>query len=142
MNLDSDRTRDILRSLLKAAQEVRSRILVNDRRLRLRDVYSLSYYLAIELRGQFPDVRIMVGDREDEHGFVQHHWIEIPSVKVFLDPAGDALDPFHPVRVGKTSDQEFTATYRNGVDSNIDVTDPRNRPDLLFKTKSAWDSEV
>jgi len=142
MKADNDSIQKLLRDLLKMAREVRARILAKDQRLRLRDVYSLNYYLARELHGRFPDLRIMVGDRLGEHGFVQHHWIEIPSAGVYVDPAADALDPFQPVRAGKLSDQEFTSTYRGGMDGNIDVDDPRNRPDLLFKNKSAWDSEA
>jgi hypothetical protein len=44
--------------------------------------------------------------------------------------------------VGKTGQEEFLSVYRNGVDANIDVADPRNRPEVLFKVKSAFDSEA
>ena len=108
----------------------------------MRDVYALCFELARELVGRFPDLRIMVGDRVSEHGKLQHHWIEIPSAQVYVDPAGDLLDRFQPVRVGKVSDPDFASTYCNGVDSNIDVNDPRNRPELLFKARSAWDPEA
>jgi hypothetical protein len=40
-----------------------------------------------------------------------------------------------------TGDSDFVATHRNGIDANIDVNDPRNRPDVLYKAKSAWDPE-
>ncbi len=71
-----------------------------DRRLRLRDVYTLSFRRARDLHRRFPDARIMVGGGEGGHGLVQHHWIEIPSVQVYVDPACDVPDPFPPIRVG------------------------------------------
>jgi hypothetical protein len=132
---------EVLRELLRVAHEVRSRHLDTSCRMQLRDSYALCYYMARELSGRYPDLLIMVGDREDEHGLVQHMWLEIPSGEIYVDPAYDALDPFQPVRLGRTSDAEFASTYRNGQDANCDVEDPRNRPELLFKTKSAWDSE-
>ncbi len=141
MDSQANRKKQLLRELLRIAQQVRSRAAIQDRRLRLRDVYTLCFELVRELNGRFPDVRIMVGDRVEEHGPVQHQWIEIPSAKVYVDAACEALDPFQPIRAGDTSDPDFTSTYINGVDSNIDVNDPRNRPQLLFKAKSAWDSE-
>jgi len=132
---------ELLRDLLSTAHETRSRIIPNDRRLHLRDVYALCFELARELHGRFPDLCIMVGDRRAEHGLVQHHWLEIPSGEIYIDLACDTLDPFQTIRVGKTSDPDFLATYRNGVDSNIDVNDPRNRPEILYQSRSAWDSE-
>jgi hypothetical protein len=132
----------MLRELLHIAQRVRSQTLGGNHRLRLRDVYALNYRLAKELLGRFPDARIMIGDRVGERGPVQHHWIEIPSLGVFIDPACDALDSFQPARVGKTGQEEFLSVYRNGVDANIDVANPRNRPEVLFKVKSAFDSEA
>lgn len=134
--------REILRRLTRTAHEVRSRLVTSDRRLRLRDIYSLCYHIARDLDGRYPDLRIMVGDREGEHGPVQHMWIEIPSGEIYLDPACDVLDPFQPVRAGKTSDPDFASTYRNVQDANIDVNDPQNRPEVMFKSKSAWDSEA
>ena len=94
-----------------------------------------------ELQGRLPDLRIMVGDRISERGPVQHLWFEIPSVEIYIDPAADGLDVFQPIRVGKTSDPDFVSTYRNGQDANLDVSDPRNRPELMFQQKSAWDPE-
>lgn len=142
MNAHAAPDQQVLRKLLRAARKVRLRLIPSDRRLQLRDVYSLCYYIARELDGRFPDLRIMVGDRESEHGPVQHMWLEIPSGEIYLDPAYDAIDSFQPVRAGKTSDPDFTSTYANGQDANIDVNDPRNRPELMFKSKSAWDSEA
>ena len=130
-----------MRELLRVAHGVRSRVIDSDRRLRLRDAYALCFYLTRRLRHRYPDVRLMVGDRVGEHGLMQHHWLEIPSLRLYLDPAFDALDPFQPVRVGKISDPEFVTTYRNGLDGNIDVSDPRNRPEILYKSRSAFDPE-
>lgn len=138
----NDPDQQVFRDLLGIAQEVRSRFVQPDCRFTLRDIYSLSYHLARELRRKFPDLRIMVGDRIAEHGFIQHHWIEIPSSDIYIDPAADVLDPFHPVRIGRFTDAEFSSTYRNGFDANIDLADPRNRPELLFKAKSLFDSEA
>ncbi len=142
MSSQDDRKKQLLREVLRVAQQVRSRAAIQDRRLRLRDVYALCYELVRELDGRFPDVRIMIGDRLGEHGPVQHQWIEIPSARVYVDAAYELLDPFQPIRVGEISDPDFASTYLNGIDSNIDVNDARNRPELLFKTKSAWDSEA
>lgn len=142
MSAHADPGQRILRDLLQVAHKVRSQLIESDRRLNLRDIYSLSYYVARGLDDRYPDLRIVVGDRNGEHGPVQHLWIEIPSGEFYLDPACDGLDPFQPVRVGKTSDPDFISTYRNGQDANIDVNDPRNRPELLFKSKSAWDAEA
>jgi len=134
-------SQEVLRELLRVAHDVRSQRIDISRRLQLRDTYSLCYYIARNLGGRYPDLRIMVGDREDEHGLVQHMWLEIPSGEIYLDPIYDALDPFQPVRAGKTSDLDFASIYHNGQDANIDIDDPRNRPELLFKFKTAWDSE-
>jgi hypothetical protein len=142
MNVDAAPSREVLRKLIHTAHDVRSRLIKSDRHLRLRDIYSLCYYVARDLDGRYPDLRIMVGDREGEHGPVQHMWIEIPSGEIYLDPACDALDPFQPVRAGRTSDPEYSATYRNALDANIDVKDPRNQPEVMFKTRSAWDPEA
>ena len=142
MNAHAAPDQQVLRKLLRVARQVRSREINSDRRLQLRDVYSLCYHIARELDGSFPDLRMMVGDRLAEHGPVQHMWLEIPSGEIYLDPAYDAVDPFQRIRAGKTSDPDFVSTYRNAQDANIDVDDPRNRPELMFKSKSAWDSEA
>ena len=142
MNSQAAPDQQVLRKLLRVARQVRSRLIRTDNRLQLRDAYSLCYHVARELDGRYPDLRIMVGDREGEDGPVQHMWLEIPSGEIYLDPAYDAIDPFQTVRVGKTSDPDFVSTYRNAQDANIDVNDPRNRPELMFKSKSAWDSEA
>lgn len=134
-------SQELLRELLRVAHEVRSRVIEGDRRLHLRDVYAVCFHLAREFDGRFPDLRIMVGDRLAEHGFVQHHWLEIPSGEIYIDPACDVADPFQPVRVGRTSDPDFASTYRNALDANIDIDDPRNTPEMLFRSRSAWDSE-
>lgn len=107
----------------------------------MHDTYRLCYHLAHELRGDFSDLRITVGDRLGDRGPVQHLWLEIPSREIYIDSACDQLDSFHPVRVGFTTDSEYAAIYRNAFDSNIDITDPRNRPEILFKAKTAWDRE-
>jgi hypothetical protein len=83
----------------------------------------------------------MVGDRSTEHGNVQHHWIELPSIGVFLDPAYDDFDPFHPVRIGRTSDEDFTSTYQNSFNSQFNVDDPRDRPEMVYRTRTAFDPE-
>ena len=134
-------SQEMLRHLFRIAHEVRSRVIDADRRLGLRDVYALCYYITKELHGQYPGLRIMVGDRLGEHGLVQHHWLEIPSAGIYLDPACDALDPFQTIRVGKLDDTYFSCTYRNGLDASIDVDDPRNRPEVLYKFRSPWDPE-
>jgi hypothetical protein len=131
----------MLRDLYRIAGEVRSRAVGIDPALRLAEVYAICYGLARELKRQYPDVRIMVGDLDAENGLVQHHWLEIPSRGAYVDPACDALDPFQPVRAGCLDDPDFVSTHRNGLDANIDVNDPRNRPDVLYQAKSAWDSE-
>jgi hypothetical protein len=43
--------------------------------------------------------------------------------------------------VGTTDEPDFAASHRNGLDANIDIQDPRNRPDVLYQAKSAWDPE-
>jgi len=131
-----------LREMLQVAHEVRARLIDSNRKLRQRDVYALCFHLAQELRAQFPDIRIMVGDRAVEHGFAQHLWLEIPSGAVFVDPAFDAIDPFQLVRVGRTTESDFAALYHAGQDGNFDLDDPRNRPGELFRTRTAWDGEV
>ncbi len=105
-------------------------------------IYALCYYLARELRGSHPDVRIMVGDREREHGKVQHHWLEFPASGIHLDPAYDALDPFLSVRVGQTSDESFTSTYVVGLESGFSLDDPRDRPDIVYRTRTAFGPET
>ena len=141
MSPNSSHLKELLREVLRTAQQVRARVLREDCGLGLRDVYTVCFELTSELRGSFPDAHIMVGDRVGETGNIQHHWIEIPSEGIYVDPACDVLDLFQAIRVGDTSDPDFVSTYLNGVDSNIDVSDPRNRPEVLFKVKSAWDSE-
>jgi hypothetical protein len=83
----------------------------------------------------------MVGDRSTDVGNVQHHWLELPSSGLFLDPAYDDFDPFQPVRVGRTSDEDFSSTYRNGLNSQFDVDDPRDRPAVVYQARTALDPE-
>jgi hypothetical protein len=129
------------RELLHVAHEVRSRVLIEERRLELRDVYLLCFHIARELQGQHSDQRIMVGDRIGEHGKVQHHWLELPGSGIFLDPAYDDLDPFHPVRIGRTSDEDFHLTYINGLNSEFNVDDARDRPEMVYRPRTAFDPE-
>ena len=139
---DEQEIPELLREMIRTARQFRSTILPSDQPLKLRNVYTLSFHIARELRSRFPDVCIMVGDRITERGAIQHFWLEVPSRELFLDCAHDELDPFQPVRAGKTSDADFAATYLNREDANFDLDDPRNRPELLFKAKSAWDPET
>jgi hypothetical protein len=131
----------LVRELLRVAHDVRSRLLTDDRRLQLRDVYALCFHIARELYRHHPDLRIMVGDRATEHGNVQHHWLEFPDSGLFLDPAYDDLDPFQTVRIGRIVDQAFTNTYRNGLNSQFDVDDPRDRPEMVYRSRTAFDPE-
>jgi len=127
--------------LMRVAQEVRARLLLENQPLQLRDVYTLCFQIARELYPQHPDLRIMVGDRVGERGPVQHHWLEFPDSGYFLDPAYDELDPFQPVRAGRTSEEEFSSVYQNGLDSKFDVTDPRDRPEMVYRARTAFDPE-
>ena len=136
-NLDPD----LVSELVHATQEARAQLLTEDRRLRLRDVYALCFHIASELHGRHPDLQIMVGDRSTERGNIQHHWIELPSIGVFLDPAYDDFDPFQPVRIGRTSDEDFISTYQNGLNSQFNVDDPRDRPEMVYRTRTAFDPE-
>lgn len=136
-SLDSE----LIREFLRVAHEVRSRLLKEDRRLQLRDVYTLCFHVARELHRHHPDLRIMVGDRATEHGNVQHHWLEFPERGLFLDPAYDDFDPFQPVRIGRISDEDFYSTYRNGLNSEFDVDDPRDRPEVVYRVRTAIDPE-
>lgn len=83
----------------------------------------------------------MVGDRSTEHGNIQHHWLELPSSGLFLDPAYDDFDPFQPVRVGRTSDEDFTSSYLNGLNSQFDLDDPRDLPEMVYRVRTAFDPE-
>jgi hypothetical protein len=131
----------LLRTLMEVGHEVRARVLLEDHQLTLKDVYTLCFHIARELHGAHPDLRIMVGDRMSERGPIQHHWLELPSSGIFIDPAYDDLDPFQPVRVGKIADEEFISTYCNGLDSRFDVDDPRDRPEMVYKARTAFDPE-
>ena len=141
MLLDSHDDPEQVRELLRVAHEVRERLLTEDRRLRLSDIYALCFHVARELHGHHPDVRIMVGDRVTEHGYVQHHWLELPESGLFLDPAFDDFDPFQPVRIGRISDEDFASTYHNGLNSQFDVDDPRDRPEMVYRARAAFDPE-
>jgi streptomycin 6-kinase len=121
----------MLRDLLNVAREARANTVAADHALRLAEVYAICYRLARELKGRYADVRIMVGDLATDNGMVPHHWLEIPSRGAYVDAAYDALDSFQPVRAGKLDDPDFASTHPNGVDANIDVQDPRNRPNVL-----------
>ena len=129
------------RDLLQIAHHLRSRLLTEDRPLQLRDIYALCFHVARELHPQYPDVQIMVGDRVTERGKVQHHWLEFPDSGIFVDPAYDDFDSFQPVRIGRTSDEDFTYTYRNGINSQFDVDDPRDRPEMVYRPRTAYDPE-
>lgn len=141
IRLRADSIHDVLQQLLHVAQQVRAERLSEDRVLHLRDVYALCFHVARELRGGYPDVRIMVGDRLGENGPVQHHWIELPSMGVFVDPAYDELDSFQPVRAGRTEDEEFHSMYRNAMDSRFDVDDPCDQPEQVYRPRTAYDPE-
>ncbi len=134
-------TDQLLRELMEVGHQVRAELHVEDHRFTLKDIYTVCFQLARELHGRHPDLRIMVGDRLTEQGLVQHHWLELSSAGVFIDPVFDELDPFQPVRVGKISDEEFSGTYLNGLDSRFDVDDPRDRPELVYKARTAFDPE-
>jgi hypothetical protein len=132
---------DEVRALLRAAHDVRSRLLTEDKSLPLRDVYTLCFHLARELHHQYPDLQIMVGDRVTDAGKVQHHWLEFPGNGLFLDPAYDEFDSFQPVRIGRIDDDEFRRTYRNGLNSQFDIDDPRDSPEMLYRPRTAFDPE-
>ncbi len=141
-----DSESDVYRKLMEVAGRVRADRLTDDylirqRPLLLREIYTLCYYIARELNGTYHDVCIMVGDRLTERGDVQHHWLEIPSRRIFLGPAFDAFDGFHPIRVGKTSDEDFAAVYRHGLDSHFDVDNPRDKPEMIYGPRTAFDPE-
>lgn len=133
---------ELARELLHAAHSVREQLLTGDAPLKMRHVYALCYYIAQELRGRHPDLRIMIGDRGTEHGKVQHHWLEFPASGYYLDPACDELDPFQPVRVGSTSDESFASTYTNGLESGFSLDDPRDRPEIVYRPRTAFDPET
>ena len=133
---------EFARELLQAAHTVRDQLAIEDMRLKMRHVYALCYYIAQELRGRHPDVRIMIGDRETERGRVQHHWLEFPDSGYFLDPAYDEFDPFQPVRVGLTTDESFTSTYSNALESGFSLDDPRDRPEIVYRPRIAFDPET
>ena len=133
---------DFARELLHAAHAVRERLAIESSPLRLRETYALCYYTAQELRGRYPDVQIMIGDRETEHGRVQHHWLEFPESGYFLDPAYDEFDPFQPIRVGLVTDERFTSIYRNGLESGFSLDDPRDRPEIVYRPRMAFDPET
>ena len=128
--------------LLHAAHNVREQLAIESSPLKLRDVYALCYYTAQELRAHYSDVRIMIGDRETEHGKVQHHWLEFPDSGYFLDPAYDEFDPFQPVRVGLVTDESFTSTYRNGLESGFSLDDPRDQPEIVYRPHGAFDPGI
>jgi hypothetical protein len=133
---------EFARGLLHVAHLVREQLAIDNAPLKLRDVYALCYYTAQELRGSHSDVLIMIGDRETEHGKVQHHWLEFPESGYYLDPAYDEFDPFQSVRVGLISDESFTSTYRNGLDSGFSLDDPRDRPEIVYRPRTAFDPET
>ncbi len=142
MNRADDSTHEFARELLQAAHAVREQLDVTDTPLRMRQVYALCYYTARELRDRYSDVQIMIGDRATEHGNVQHHWLEFPDSGYFLDPACDEFDPFQPVRIGLTTDASFTSMYQNGMDSGFSLDDPRDRPEIVYRSRTAFDPET
>jgi hypothetical protein len=76
-----------------------------------------------------------------KHGNVQHHWLEFPASGFFLDPAYDELDIYQPVRVDLISDEDFTSTYGDRLNSEFDVDDPRDRPEMVYRARTALDPE-
>ena len=134
-------TEQLLRNLMHVCHQVRAELQIEDHRFTLQDIYTICFHIARELHGAFPDLRIMVGDRFTDRGMVQHHWLEIPSAELFIDPAYDEFDSFQPVQMGKLTDEAFIAKYRNGLDSKFDVDDPRDKPEMVYKVRTAFDPE-
>ena len=127
--------------LIRLAHDVRAKVLAGRRSTHLRDAYSTAYFLARRLHGRYRDVRIMVGDCATSRGAVQHHWLEIPSRDLYLDPTFDEFDPALPVRVGKISDPEYAALYLQRANSLFDVTDPRNHPRYVYAPVTPYSAE-
>lgn len=77
----------------------------------------------------------MVGD--DSQGRM-HHWIEIPSLKAYVDPAHDASENSGPaVLAGSTEEEFYKDCYRNVLDSNFNVEEPRHRPKYVYAPDTA-----
>ena len=127
--------------LARAAQRVRDKCLEGRKPAHLRDAYSVAYFLARSLHWRFRDVRIMVGDCATSRGAVQHHWVEIPSRDLYVDPTYDEFDPALPVRVGRISDVEYSSLYLQRTDSLFDVADPRNHPRYVYAEVAPYSAE-
>lgn len=112
--------------LLRQAESVRKRQLGGRSAKTLQDVYAIAFWLAKRLQRRYPDVRIMVGD--DGRGRM-HHWLEIPAYKLFIDPAHDATESSEPaISVGSIEEGIYREHYRNALNSNFDVSEPRHQP--------------
>jgi hypothetical protein len=132
-----------LRSKLTAVvRSVRERRLHAGPPAKLEDAYTICYFLGRRLRHKHPDVRIMVGDYNGPRGPIMHHWLEIPSRRMYIDAAFDRFEPARPLRAGRTTDTSYISDYLNALDSRFDLNDPRNDPKLVYRDRQAWDSEV
>lgn len=121
--------------LIRKAEAVRRRKLGERPARSLQDAYTLAFWLAKRLHRRYPDTRIMVGD--DSQGRM-HHWIEIPSLKVYVDPAHDASgDSGPPVLAGSTEEAFYKESYQNVVDSNFDVEEARHQPKYVYAPDTA-----
>ena len=127
---ESDRTR-----ILRAVEWVRARHL-HGRNTGLEASYTLCYFLARRLRRKYYGVCIMVGDVEGERGPTAHHWLLLPSKQLYVDPTFDEFDPARAVRIGVITDEDYKCDYRNGLDGNFDLSDPRNHPRILFAAET------
>jgi len=134
-------THEVLRELVRIAHQARVRHDAESQTATLRLVYTICHEIVRKIQGQFPDLRIMIGDRVGERGPIQHHWLEFPANGIFLDPAYDELDPFQPVRIGRISDDDYPSTYQNRFDSSFTIDDPRDRPEAIYRPKSPVDQE-
>lgn len=121
--------------LVRRAEAVRRRKLGERPARTLQDVYTVAFWLAKRLHRRYPDTRIMVGD--DSRGRM-HHWIEIPSLKTFVDPAHDASEGSGPaVLAGSTEEVFYKQSYRNALDSNFNVEEARHQPKYVYAPDTA-----
>jgi len=120
---------------IRKAEAVRRRKLGEPPARSLQDAYTVPLWPAKRLHGRYPDTRIMVGD--DSHGRM-HHWIEIPSLKTYVDPAHDASEDSGPaVLAGSTEDGFCEESYRNVLDSNFNVEEARHQPKYVYAPDQA-----
>ena len=121
--------------LIRKAEAVRKRKLGGRPARSLQDAYTVVFWLAKRLHRRYPDTRIMVGD--DSHGRL-HHWIEIPSLKTYVDPAHDASEDSGPaVLAGSTEEPFYTESYGNVLDSNFNVEEARHQPKYVYSPDTA-----